>query len=210
MFIRFIPVDLRWGVLKEESKDCFAIQKTCLNQIDKCRLGPNQPVWFLGLRTSRYGWIQDKHLHSDGFEKPQYYGWLDTFSEFNKNVSITSLECIHALDSLAGSARFPSPTTFFYKRSIVDEDAIPEKLKWIYDYEFTAQDMDEEVKLQYETTEKCQERLEDKRDLDKHIQTAEHVGWCEYEAKYDKVEITGSRSDGKKIWCRLCQRPSEL
>jgi hypothetical protein len=36
-FIRVIPVDLRWGVSAEESKDCFQIQKTCLNQLDKCR-----------------------------------------------------------------------------------------------------------------------------------------------------------------------------
>ena len=35
--IRIVPVDLRWGVLSSESKDCHAIQKTCLNQIDKCR-----------------------------------------------------------------------------------------------------------------------------------------------------------------------------
>ena len=36
-YIRIVPVDLRWGVLKEESKDCFAIQSTCLNEIDNCR-----------------------------------------------------------------------------------------------------------------------------------------------------------------------------
>ena len=33
-FIRFIPVDLRWGVSSEESKDCRAIQKTCLDRIE--------------------------------------------------------------------------------------------------------------------------------------------------------------------------------
>ena len=35
--IRIVPVDLRWGVLAEESSDCKTIQKTCLNQVDKCR-----------------------------------------------------------------------------------------------------------------------------------------------------------------------------
>ena len=133
MFIRFIPVDLRWGVLNEESKNCEAIQKTCLNQIDRCRLGPNQPAWFIGLRTSRYGWIQEEHLHSSGFEKPEYYGWLDDFSECNKNVSITSMECMHALNSLASSELLPSPTTFFYKRTIMDEQAIPEQFMWMFD-----------------------------------------------------------------------------
>lgn len=32
-YIRMVPVDLRWGVLSEESKDCKTIQKTCLNQV---------------------------------------------------------------------------------------------------------------------------------------------------------------------------------
>ena len=59
-FIYIVPVDLRWGVLKDESKDCYAIQRTCLNQIDNCRQNVKQYPWFLGLRTQRYGWVQDK------------------------------------------------------------------------------------------------------------------------------------------------------
>ena len=69
-FIRVIPVDLRWGVLADESKNCEEIQKTCLNQIDKCRDVLCMP-WFLGLRTDRYGWVQDSYLPDNGFEQPQ-------------------------------------------------------------------------------------------------------------------------------------------
>ena len=47
--IRIVPVDLRWGVLAEESKDCKAIQKTCLNQVDKCRKMLHHTPWFLGI-----------------------------------------------------------------------------------------------------------------------------------------------------------------
>ena len=59
-YIRIVPVDLRWGVLKEESKDCFAIQNTCLNEIDNCRQNKCTYPYFLGIRTERYGWVQDK------------------------------------------------------------------------------------------------------------------------------------------------------
>lgn len=59
-FIRINPVDLRWGVLEHEASSCCAIQKTCLDQLDKCRLRAGETPWFLGLRTKRYGWIQDE------------------------------------------------------------------------------------------------------------------------------------------------------
>ena len=85
-FIRITPVDLRWGVLAEESKDCAAIQKTCLNQLDKCRLSEEESPWFLGLRTDRYGWVQDKLMTSEGFEKPIHYDWIDDFKEYGKDV----------------------------------------------------------------------------------------------------------------------------
>ena len=70
-FIRVIPVDLRWGVLADESKNCEEIQKTCLNQIDKCRENVLYMPWFLGLRTERYGWVQDNYLSYDSFEQPK-------------------------------------------------------------------------------------------------------------------------------------------
>ena len=70
-YIRVIPVDLRWGVLANESKNCEEIQKTCLNQIDKCREDVLYMPWFLGLRTDRYGWVQDNYLPDNGFEQPK-------------------------------------------------------------------------------------------------------------------------------------------
>ena len=71
-FIRIVPVDLRWGVLADESKSCFDIQKTCLNQVDKCRTDVRYTPWFLGLRTERYGWVQDEMMTSKGFENPEF------------------------------------------------------------------------------------------------------------------------------------------
>ena len=118
-FVRIIPVDLRWGVLAEETKDCESIQRTCLNQIEKCKLGPNQPAWFIGIRTERYGWVQDRYLPSYGFERPDHFRWLDEFSKSGKHVSITSLECLHALYEPDSCQRLPYPTVFFFQRNFL-------------------------------------------------------------------------------------------
>ena len=95
-FIRIIPVDLRWGVLAEESKSCYDIQKTCLNQVDNCRLNNEQTPWFLALRTDRYGWVQGEVMPSHGFERPTFFKWMDNLKTAEKEVSITSLEVCHA------------------------------------------------------------------------------------------------------------------
>ena len=37
-FVRVTFVDLRWGVASHESESCEAIQRTCLNEIERCDL----------------------------------------------------------------------------------------------------------------------------------------------------------------------------
>ena len=59
--IRVVPVDLRWGVVNDESVDAeYAIQTLCLDEIDNCRLDRKTYAYFIGLRTDRYGWVQKK------------------------------------------------------------------------------------------------------------------------------------------------------
>ena len=131
-FIRVIPVDLRWGVLAEESKSCFDIQKTCLNQIDNCRMRAGQSPWFLGLRTSRYGWLQNQVMSSQGFERPQHYGWIDKLGNTDKAISITSLEVCHA--SCTPDVLPPYPTVFFYKRHFTpssQERLTQDQFRWV-------------------------------------------------------------------------------
>lgn len=62
--VTVVPVDLRWGVSAEESRP-DTIQRTCLNEIDRCRNSPDEMPWFLGLRSARYGWVQQT------FNKPE-------------------------------------------------------------------------------------------------------------------------------------------
>ena len=96
--IRIVPVDLRWGVVNDGSKDAeYAIQTLCLNEIDNCRLSKNTYAYFIGLRTDRYGWVQTKLADEDKYENPKLFSWVKLLQAHNKNLSITSLECIHAV-----------------------------------------------------------------------------------------------------------------
>ena len=48
-YVQIVPVDLRWGVSADKST-ADTIQKTCLNEVDRCRVEPDEMPWFLGLR----------------------------------------------------------------------------------------------------------------------------------------------------------------
>ena len=123
-FMEIIPIDLRWGVTKEESKNCEAIQRTCLNEIDHCRFNKDVYPFFLGLRTQRYGWVQEELLAQSGYENPEFYEWVKTLEEHKKTVSITSLECIHAAITLVNG--LPFQTMFIYERNIMNPEDIEE------------------------------------------------------------------------------------
>eukprot|EP00808_Paulinella_micropora_P023752 g73540.t1 len=62
------------GVTADEAS---RIQQTCfggvLNELDRCRSGPNKLPWFIGLRGERYGWVQPKYDPSSVFLKPEFY-----------------------------------------------------------------------------------------------------------------------------------------
>ena len=199
-FIRIIPVDLRWGVTAEESLNCFKIQKTCLNHIDKCRGKQNWTPWFLGLRTNRYGWVQDDYMRSEGFEQPGHFDWIDSMHKFNRGVSITSLECIHA-------AKIPkelsiNPTVFFYEREIV-EDAdhqIPDKLRWIFDFEFVDKEiLDPELKFQYGLDKDAKGKEKDRNKLNEFLKCQDHIIYRNFTSMYSHAKITVKRKDGKSF-----------
>ena len=58
--------------------------------------------------------MQNKLTKSEDFEQPEQYEWIDKFRAYGKNVSITSLECMHACFPPTQMNR--KPTVFFYKR----------------------------------------------------------------------------------------------
>ena len=201
-FIRIIPVDLRWGVLAEETKSCCDIQKTCLNQIDNCRLDSKQTPWFLGLRTDRYGWVQGDMMASEGFEKPEFYDWIDKLKHTDKKVSITSLEVCHATRNPDKLPAFP--TVFFYKRQFTDaakEQMEKGNFKWVFEFEYTDTEIeDPELKYQYTLISKAEAYRKDKQSLDDFLQGKQHVVYSDYPAGYGgKAFYTAKRENAKSF-----------
>uniref|UniRef100_A0A7M5XDG4 Uncharacterized protein n=1 Tax=Clytia hemisphaerica TaxID=252671 RepID=A0A7M5XDG4_9CNID len=203
-FIRVIPVDLRWGVLADESKNCEEIQKTCLNQIDKCRDDIVYMPWFLGLRTDRYGWVQDNYLPDNGFEQPKLYNWIKRFDSYGKKVSITSLEAIQA--SQSGKIKSESPTVFFYKRNMLDipnmpkGTKFPEEFRWIFEFEYVEKEMEDlQLKFQYNVNENASAYEQDRDALNKFIQNHPQIKWFEYNAEFVNAKITCKRENAKSF-----------
>lgn len=53
-FLDFTPVDLRWGIPEEYSRNGLVLS-TCLEEVDNCR------PFFIGILGSRYGWMPDQN-----------------------------------------------------------------------------------------------------------------------------------------------------
>ena len=208
-FIRIVPVDLRWGVLADESKSCFDIQKTCLNQVDKCRTNVRYTPWFLGLRTERYGWVQDEMMTSEGFENPEFFNWMNKMSENTRRVSITSLEVCHAAQKPENLS--PYPTVFFYKR-VFDKTSMQSlkenKLRWIFEFEYTSEDIeDPDLKYQYSKIDNANQYAEDRDALNTFLKDQPHVIYNEYPASFneDCVKITCKREEAKSFGVGFAQ-----
>ncbi|EGD73562.1 hypothetical protein PTSG_05269 [Salpingoeca rosetta] len=134
-YVQIVPVDLRWGVSAEEST-ADAIQKTCLNEIDRCRVHEDEMPWFLGLRSKRYGWVQEKFNDPDDFEHPDRFAWMPKVQQAHPaGVSITSMEVWHAVLGQE-AATMEQPHAFFAFRDHEFMKAVDEDWQWIFDFEY--------------------------------------------------------------------------
>ncbi len=90
---RFMEVDLRWGLTREQAQQGKVIP-VCLSAVDDCR------PYFLGILGERYGWVPDS-LDASLIEK---YPWLAG----QQGKSVTELEILHGAlsDPLAAFGAF--------------------------------------------------------------------------------------------------------
>ena len=83
-FIEFNPIDLRWGIREEDSKNGMVLS-TCLDEIDDAR------PFFIGIIGSRYGWIPtEKEMQTLRNSIKNQEPWL--LSMINNRASITEIE----------------------------------------------------------------------------------------------------------------------
>ncbi|MEW6348523.1 MAG: tetratricopeptide repeat protein, partial [Thermodesulfobacteriota bacterium] len=91
--VRFMEVDLRWGLTQEQFQQGKVIP-VCLSAVDDCR------PYFLGILGERYGWVPDS-LDASLIEQ---YPWLAG----HRGKSVTELEILHGAlnDPAAASGAF--------------------------------------------------------------------------------------------------------
>lgn len=86
--VEFIPLDLRWGITEEDSKEGRVID-ACLSEIDEAR------PFFIGIIGNRYGWTPEvKDLGKTYESIKNKYPWID--DALKEKMSITEMEMQYA------------------------------------------------------------------------------------------------------------------
>lgn len=101
--VTLIPLDLRWGILEEESQSGKVIE-ICLQEIEQSR------PFFIGLLGNRYGWCPPKEELLKNTNLQERYGWIET--DISQGLSVTEIEIQY------GVLRNPEQIdAFFYIRN---------------------------------------------------------------------------------------------
>ena len=83
-FLSFIPIDLRWGITEEDSRNGLVLS-TCLEEIDNSR------PFFIGILGSRYGTSVDANaLQQLRVKMQQHRSWME--GKVSEGASITEME----------------------------------------------------------------------------------------------------------------------
>lgn len=81
--VKFIPIDLRWGITEEESKSGKVLD-LCLSSID------DSIPFFIGLLGERYGWCPSVEEFQRSRILQECYPWIE--DDLKQNMSVTEVE----------------------------------------------------------------------------------------------------------------------
>lgn len=81
--VKFIPVDLRWGITEEESRSGKVLE-LCLQEIDRAI------PFFIGIIGQRYGWQPEVEEFSKSEFLKQHYPWIE--NDLKNHLSVTEIE----------------------------------------------------------------------------------------------------------------------
>jgi len=83
-FLNFIPIDLRWGITEEASRNGLVLS-TCMEEVENSR------PFFIGILGSRYGWQPTtKELGQLRAKVQKQRSWLE--KKVSEGASITEME----------------------------------------------------------------------------------------------------------------------
>lgn len=87
--VEFIPLDLRWGITEEDSREGRVID-ACLSEIDEAR------PFFIGIIGNRYGWTPSVEDIGKSYNSlSEKYPWIN--DAINNHMSITEMEMQYAV-----------------------------------------------------------------------------------------------------------------
>jgi len=87
--LQFIPVDLRWGISKQEEKNGKVLER-CLSEIDESR------PYFIGILGQRYGWVPSEEDQARiNISNENKYAYA--LEQLKQKKSITHLEILHGV-----------------------------------------------------------------------------------------------------------------
>ena len=182
-YVRVTFVDLRWGVASHESANCEAIQKTCLDEIERCvevspclHPCPSYP-FFVCLRTRRKGWVMDAINKPDAFEKPGRFRWIEDedLGVRDKKLSITELELYHGLLGRSEDNHGHTRSFVYFREDGEFMKEVDDDMHWIFDFEhISAEDVEDQglpdsVKIQYQITPEAALRRKDYHEVNRLI-----------------------------------------
>jgi WD40 repeat protein len=120
--LRFVDIDLRWGVTEADATRNKRVVEVCLKRIDECR------PFFICLLGQRSGWLptRDDVPASEGPPGPagglSTLDWSSLHKAVDEGRSVTALEVMHALlrpfhrQNAPEALRLPADHAFFYLR----------------------------------------------------------------------------------------------
>ena len=183
-FVRVTFVDLRWGVSSHESASCEAIQRTCLNELERCveispissHPCPSYP-FFVCLRTKRKGWVMDAVNKPKVFEKPERFAWIEdtNLGVHEKKLSITELEIYHALLGRREDNQDFKRAFVYFRDDQEFINKVDAGMRWIFDFDHISEEdvqtrkIADSVKVQYAITPEAALRRRDYDQVDKLI-----------------------------------------
>lgn len=114
--VSVVPLDLRWGITREESKSGKVLE-VCLREIEDSR------PFFIGILGSRYGWCPSvEELRKNPYLLEEYGDWLT--DDIGEELSVTEIEIQYGV--LRRQAR---QLAYFYERRSLFPDARVKRLK---------------------------------------------------------------------------------
>jgi len=227
-FIRVTAVDLRWGVLSHEAENCKAIQKTCLNELDRCiEASPTSPhpcpgyPFFVCLRTARCGWVQDAYNKPEDFENPERFDWITRLDHREMKLSITELEIYHGCLGRRENNNSHKRAFFYFRKDEEFISKVDPDMRWLFEFEHITDEearlrhLSDAVKKQYTISKDatCIRESYERIDIEIHKQALDPAGHLlvhTYAPSDASTRVTGEMGNGKKFGVGYVTVPQAL